>query len=63
MVNGAATGTAAARYIHQDYLGSTNIVTDENGNIVQDSEYCPYGETRLNQKTYPTNESRRAQRA
>lgn len=59
MVNGAATGTAATRYIHPDYLGSTNIVTDESGNVVQDVELYPYGETRLNQKTYPTNENRR----
>jgi RHS repeat-associated protein len=59
MVNGAATGTAATRYIHPDHLGSTNIVTDESGNIVQDAEMYPYGETRLNQTTYPTNENRR----
>jgi RHS repeat-associated protein len=58
MVNGAATGTPATRYIHPDHLGSTNIVTDESGNVVQDSEYYPYGETRLNQATYPTKESR-----
>jgi RHS repeat-associated protein len=59
LINGTATGTAAIRYIHPDHLGSTNIVTDENGSIVQDAEYYPYGETRLNQTTYPTNEARR----
>jgi RHS repeat-associated protein len=58
MVNGAATGTAATRYIHPDHLGSTNIVSDETGNIVDDVEYYPYGETRLNQPTYPTNAQR-----
>ena len=58
-INGTATGTAATRYIYPDYLGSTNIVTDENGNIADDVEYYPYGETRINQMTYPTNESRR----
>jgi RHS repeat-associated protein len=59
LINGSATGTAATRYIHPDHLGSTNIVTDESGNIVQDAETYPYGETRLNQTTYPTNENRR----
>jgi RHS repeat-associated protein len=57
-INGSATGTAAMRYIHPDHLGSTNIVTDENGNIAQDVENYPYGETRLNQANYPTNEQR-----
>jgi RHS repeat-associated protein len=33
-------------------------VSDESGNIVQDNEYYPYGETRLNQQTYPTKEQR-----
>jgi RHS repeat-associated protein len=58
MVNGAATGTAATRYIHPDHLGSTNVVTDESGNVVDTLEYYPYGETRINQPTYPTNEAR-----
>jgi RHS repeat-associated protein len=58
-INGVNSGTSSTRYIHPDHLGSTNLVTDESGNIVQDSETYPYGETRLNQKTYPTNENRR----
>jgi YD repeat-containing protein len=57
-VNGVNSGTSSIRYIHPDHLGSTNIVRDENGNIVQDNEYYPYGETRLNQQTYPTKEQR-----
>src|SRR5262249_9739144 len=58
MVNGAATGTAATRYIHPDHLGSTNAVSDENGNVADTLEYYPYGETRLNQPAYPTNARR-----
>jgi RHS repeat-associated protein len=58
-VNGANSGTSSTRYIHPDNLGSTNIVTDESGNVVEDAETYPYGETRLNQTTYPTNEARR----
>src|SRR5262249_53359002 len=37
--NGAATGTAAVRYIHPDHLGSTNVVTDANQNLVQTLDY------------------------
>jgi RHS repeat-associated protein len=33
--NGAATGTAAVRYVHLDHLGSTDVVTDANQNLVQ----------------------------
>jgi YD repeat-containing protein len=58
-VNGTNSGASSTRYIHPDNLGSTNIVTDESGNIVADYETYPYGETRLNQTTYPTKENRR----
>jgi hypothetical protein len=27
----AATSSAAIRYVHPDHLGSTNVVTDQNG--------------------------------
>jgi RHS repeat-associated protein len=33
-------------YYHADHLGSSNIVTDRSGEIVQHIEYTPYGETR-----------------
>jgi hypothetical protein len=58
MVNGAATRTTATRYIHPDHLGSTNVVTDESGNVADTLEYYPYGETRVSQPSYPTNEAR-----
>ena len=44
---GTATGTAKTRYIHPDHLGSTNVVTDENDNLVQTLDYYPYGATRV----------------
>jgi uncharacterized protein RhaS with RHS repeats len=34
LINGIATGTPITRYIHPDHLGSTNAVTDQNGNLV-----------------------------
>jgi RHS repeat-associated protein len=45
--SGNATGTAKTRYIHPDHLGSTNVVTDENDNVVQTLDYYPYGSTRI----------------
>ncbi|MBI3291683.1 MAG: RHS domain-containing protein [Elusimicrobia bacterium] len=34
-------------YYHSDHLGSTNVVTDENGQVVQRIEYKPFGEPYL----------------
>jgi RHS repeat-associated protein len=31
-------------FIHQDHLGSTRLVTDINGNVVDSIDYLPYGE-------------------
>jgi hypothetical protein len=53
--SGNATGTAKTRYVHPDHLGSTNVVTDENGNVVQTLDYYPYGSTRISVAT-STNE-------
>jgi RHS repeat-associated protein len=39
-------------------LGSTNAVTDQNGNLVQLLDYYAYGATRVASTTYPTNEKR-----
>jgi RHS repeat-associated protein len=56
--NGTATGTAAVRYVHPDHLGSTNVVTDQNQNLVQTLDYYPYGATRISNST-STNEKRK----
>jgi RHS repeat-associated protein len=55
--SGNATGTAKTRYIHPDHLGSTNLVTDENDNVVQTLDFYPYGSTRISVAT-STNERR-----
>jgi RHS repeat-associated protein len=55
--SGNATGTAKTRYIHPDHLGSTNVVTDENDNVVQTLDSYPYGSTRISVAT-STNEKR-----
>jgi RHS repeat-associated protein len=56
--SGNATGTAKSRYIHPDHLGSTNVVTDENDNVVQTLDFYPYGATRVSSAT-STNERRK----
>ena len=35
--------TPVIRYFHSDHLGSSNIITDKNGEVVELSEYTPYG--------------------
>ena len=45
--SGVATGTAQTRYIHPDHLGSTNVMTNASGTVVQTLDYYPYGATRV----------------
>ena len=46
--SGVATGTAQTHYIHPDHLGSTNVVTNASGTVVQTLDYYPYGDPRIN---------------
>ncbi|MDP3976178.1 MAG: RHS repeat-associated core domain-containing protein, partial [bacterium] len=39
-------GTETINYIHSDHLGSSGLVTDERGDIVELTSYFPYGEVR-----------------
>ena len=41
-----STGTEQVNYIHQDHLGSTNIVTSNEGLVMSQQVYYPYGSTR-----------------
>ena len=41
-----AYAAEALYYIHQDHLGSTSMVTDEQGNVISKQVYYPYGSTR-----------------
>ena len=38
-------GTRDASYYHLDHLGSSNVITDASGNLVEHYEYTPYGTT------------------
>jgi RHS repeat-associated protein len=57
--NGAATGTGQTRFIHPDHLGSTNIVTDASGTVVQTLDYYPYGATRISSSVGGANSARK----
>lgn len=46
--NGTATST---RYVHPDHLGSTNVVTNASGTVLETIEYYPYGSERTNTST------------
>jgi len=39
----AVESTGAIRYYHGDHLGSSNVVTDEQGQLVEVAEYTPFG--------------------
>ncbi|MFH1441355.1 MAG: RHS repeat-associated core domain-containing protein, partial [Candidatus Omnitrophota bacterium] len=41
--------TGNTYYYHSDHLGSSNIITDANGNLVQHCEYTPYGSIAVNE--------------
>ena len=35
------------QYEHTDHLGSTSVITNQNGNVVENTSYTPYGEVVL----------------
>ena len=47
LINGTATGTPSMFYVHPDHLGSTNVVTNASGTVVQVLDYYPYGSQRI----------------
>jgi|SRR3990172_1650856 len=48
------TGSEQVNYIHQDHLGSTTLVTSEQGTVNSQQVYFPYGSTRTTNGTLPT---------
>ncbi len=43
--------TQTIQFHHNDHLGGGNIVTDENGGVIQVLDYHPFGETRVDSKS------------
>ncbi len=50
---------AKIKYIHTDNLGSTNVVTDETGAVVETLDYLPFGGVRVDKKTGSFSEQRK----
>jgi RHS repeat-associated protein len=44
-----SNASSTTSYIHQDHLGSTNVVTGENGNVSQTLDYYPFGAVRIDE--------------
>jgi RHS repeat-associated protein len=51
--------TTVRTFVHTDHLGSTNIITDDAGSVVESLDYYPYGESRVDQKVGDTNDKRK----
>lgn len=49
--SGVSSTSTVINNVHPDHLGSTNVVTDQNANLVQTLDYYPYGATRINNST------------
>src|SRR5882672_8927611 len=54
---GGSTATTT-RYFLPDHLGSTNVVTDASGTVIQVLDYYPYGSTRISQSSTNFNENK-----
>ncbi len=50
---------ASVKYVHTDNLGSTNVITDDTGAIVETTDYYPYGSIRTDQKVGNFSEQRK----
>ena len=59
LAGGVATGTAQTLYIHPDHLGSTNVVTNASGTVVQTLDYYSYGATRIGSSIGGTDSARK----
>ncbi len=49
-----SSGVVKVYYYHQDHIGSSNVITDETGSVVQILEYSPFGEVSRNTGNYST---------
>jgi RHS repeat-associated protein len=47
----SSQGDEAISYYHQDHLGSSSVITDQDGQLVQHLEYLPFGKTQVSTGT------------
>jgi RHS repeat-associated protein len=50
----SVSASQTLRFLHQDHLGSTVMVTDDQGNVVSQQNYYPYGSVRNVTGSLPT---------
>ena len=55
----SGSGTTTTHIIHPDHLGGTNVVTDNNGELVQTLDYYPYGGIRIDDRDGSFTEQRK----
>ena len=54
-----ASGSSSVTYPHVDHLGSTEIVTDDDGDVVHTLDYLPYGTICVDESTGGANERKK----
>ncbi len=50
---------ATVKYLHTDNLGSTSVVSDSSSNVVETTDYFPYGNIRVDKKITSFSEQRK----
>jgi len=50
LVSSNPVATASSYFYHSDHLGSSSLITDVSGDIVQHVEYVPFGETFIDER-------------
>lgn len=50
LVSGAPSTTATGYFYHSDHLGSSSLITDGSGNLMQHLEYVPFGEVFIDER-------------
>ena len=49
-IESTASGTTT-NYVHTDHLGGTNVISDSTGDVVEVTDYYPFGEQRIHTTT------------
>jgi RHS repeat-associated protein len=50
LISKSPTVSSSSYFYHSDHLGSSSLITDANGELVQHIEYVPYGETFIDER-------------
>jgi RHS repeat-associated protein len=50
LISSSPSAAGSLYYYHSDHLGSSSLITDDGGNLVQHVEYVPFGETFIDER-------------